>query len=341
MTRIGIMGAGAIGCYVGGRLLAGGHDVVLVGRDSLAREVREHGLRVTDYLGFDERIPPARARIDTSPEALRRCDAVIVTVKNLDTEATAQALRPVLEKGAVVASFQNGVRAAKLLKAALPGHAVLAAMVPFNVVRKDAATFHRGTSGRLVVEASEAPAAQALTQALAGSGLETDVHGDVIAVQWGKLLFNLNNAVNALAGVPLREQIGQRAYRRIMAAVMGEAVDALARAHIAAVLEKPLPPRLLPHILRLPNFAFRSLAGAMLQIDPEARSSMWDDLERRRATEIDYLNGEVVALAREHGGAAPVNAALVGLIRKAEAARAGSPCLTAAALAAQLGLPGV
>jgi 2-dehydropantoate 2-reductase len=70
----------------------------------------------------------------------------------------------------------------------------------------------------------------------------------------------------------------------------------------------------------------------MLKIDPHARSSMWEDLSKGRPTEIDELNGEIVRLGAAHGVATPVNARIVALVRKAEAARAGSPGLSAAAL---------
>jgi 2-dehydropantoate 2-reductase len=76
-----------------------------------------------------------------------------------------------------------------------------------------------------------------------------------------------------------------------------------------------------PAILRLPDFLFRRLAAKMLAIDPLARTSMWEDLEAGRTTEIDYLNGEVVRLAESLNRTAPVNAKLVELIRQAETNR--------------------
>jgi 2-dehydropantoate 2-reductase len=72
-----------------------------------------------------------------------------------------------------------------------------------------------------------------------------------------------------------------------------------------------------------------------VSIDPNARSSMWDDLEAKRPTEIDYIQGEIVALANRLGRQAPVNARLVGLIREAE--RGGKRNYTGAELLAALG----
>ena len=68
----------------------------------------------------------------------------------------------------------------------------------------------------------------------------------------------------------------------------------------------------------MPDWLFRILGGKMLAIDPQARSSMWEDLERGRRTEIDWINGEVVRLAESLGQQAPVNRMLIQLIREAE-----------------------
>jgi 2-dehydropantoate 2-reductase len=92
----------------------------------------------------------------------------------------------------------------------------------------------------------------------------------------------------------------------------------------------------MPIGLRLPDFLFFAVARAMVEIDPEARSSMAEDLERGRKTEIDHLNGEVVRLADEAGVPAPVNRRLVELIKAAERAGKSPPRFSAAELTARV-----
>jgi 2-dehydropantoate 2-reductase len=75
---------------------------------------------------------------------------------------------------------------------------------------------------------------------------------------------------------------------------------------------------------------FKLLGKRIVAIDPNARSSMWDDLEAKRPTEVDYIQGEIVALANRLGRQAPINAKLVGLIREAE--RGGKRDFTGAEL---------
>jgi len=327
-VKIGVMGAGAIGCYVGGRLAAAGADVTLVGRASLAAEVAEHGLHLTDYRGADLRV---RARFSDDVATLADRDLVLVTVKGGDTGAVGATLASVVAAGARVVSFQNGVRNPEVLRAALAGRRVIAGMVPFNVVRRAGGHFHQGTSGTLAVERD---GTDDLVAALRAAGLPVEQHADMRGVLWGKLLVNLNNSVNALADIPIKEMLGQRDYRRVMAACMREGLAAVRAAGIRPKVDVPVPPRLVPWLLTLPDGIFAVVARRLLTVDPQARSSMWDDLARGRKTEIDALNGEIVRLADEVGTAAPVNRAIVELVRAAEGR--GSPGLSAAALRAQL-----
>jgi 2-dehydropantoate 2-reductase len=130
------------------------------------------------------------------------------------------------------------------------------------------------------------------------------------AVQWGKLLLNLNNPVNALSDLPLRAQLKDREYRGVLAALQTEALAALKAADIRPVKVTTVSPRMLPHILRLPNWLFTRVAARMLRMDENARSSMWDDVQQGRVTEIDDLCGAVVRLATQYGAPAPLNAAM-------------------------------
>ncbi|MGP3966095.1 ketopantoate reductase C-terminal domain-containing protein [Streptomyces sp. 6N223] len=98
-----------------------------------------------------------------------------------------------------------------------------------------------------------------------------------------------------------------------------EALRAYAAAGLGPARLTPVPPRWMPAVLCVPDAVFARVAGRMLAIDPLARSSMWEDLEAGRATEVDHLNGEIVTLARRHATRAPANERLVALVRDAEA----------------------
>ncbi len=84
----------------------------------------------------------------------------------------------------------------------------------------------------------------------------------------------------------------------------------------------------MPSLLRLPDAVFELLLGRTMKIDPEARSSMWEDLQRGRRTEIDYLQGVITGIAGRRGLKAPLSRRVVELVKQAEAAGKGSPGLT-------------
>ncbi|MEM6758638.1 MAG: 2-dehydropantoate 2-reductase [Pseudomonadota bacterium] len=316
-VRIAVAGAGSIGCFVGGLLALAGHDVRFLGRARIIAAARD-GLRLTGFDGLDAVLEAPHMSEDPA-EVLTGADLVLVCVKTADTADIATHVAVHAPKARVI-SLQNGVGNAEALRAALPGADVRAAMVPFNVVARGPAHFHRGTSGDIVVEAGPLPALD--TPHLAWRQSDR-----IEAVQWGKLLINLGNAVNALADIPLRDQLRDRAWRRIMAAQMAEALRVLRAAGIRPARSTAAAPWLIPHILRLPDALFVRIAAQMLTIDAEARSSMWEDLTLRRPTEIDALQGVIVALAAEHGMQAPINARLHGLIKAAEGAGEGPPGL--------------
>jgi 2-dehydropantoate 2-reductase len=329
-VEIGVMGAGAIGCYVGGRLVASGADVTFVGRERLGRELRDRGMLLTALDGESARVAPERIRFETDPAALARCDVVLVCVKSGATIETARALAPILAEGAIVVSFQNGVRNPDDLRANLPQR-VLAGIVGFNVLWKDGAEFRRATSGPLVIEAATEDGGE-LAAALSTAGFDVERVRDVRALQWSKLVINLNNAVSALSDMPTKELVLSPGYRRVLGALISEALDVLRAAKIRPARFGAIPVALFPYMLRLPTAILRPLSRLQLAIDPEARSSMWEDLTRGRLTEVDWLNGEIVRLAESAGASAPKNRRVVELVHAAERAGAGSPKLDAEAL---------
>jgi 2-dehydropantoate 2-reductase len=316
--RFVVLGAGVIGCYVGGRLAAAGQAVTLVGRPRLTEAMAMQGLTVSDLDGYRAHVAPAQLRLanslaagwsaapDTEPTVVLLC------VKGGATASAARELAACCPAGTVVVSLQNGVENVARINAEAPQLVALAGMVPYNVVMPGPTQVHRGTTGTLRL--ARHPMTEAMLPLLATAGLPTALSDDMLAVQWGKLLLNLNNPINALSGLPLREQLLQRDYRRVLATLQAEALAALDAAGITPAQVASAAPRVLPHILRLPNWLFTRLAARLLRIDASARSSMWDDLQQGRGTEIDDLCGAVVRLAEYHGVPAPCNAAIAQLV---------------------------
>ena len=326
--QILVMGAGSVGCYLGGVLQVAGLQVTFVGRERVIRELNQHGLRISDLNGGNTRIAPAELRLATEIPHGARPDVTLLCVKSGDTEAAADLLQNSLPTQSLVVSMQNGLRNAEIAQAAAPRLRLRPGMVPFNVALLAPGHYHRGTTGAIAAELDDALVP--LVDAFASQGLHLSLHEDLRPVQWGKLLLNLNNPVNALSGLPLRAQLLERDYRRCLAALQDEALALLKGAGVAPARLAAVSPQWLPVLLRLPTPAFRVLAARMLRIDAKARSSMADDFAAGRPTEIDALCGEVVRLARSLDRTAPLNERMKTLVESRGSAY--SPPELAAAL---------
>ncbi|OBY75220.1 2-dehydropantoate 2-reductase [Acinetobacter gyllenbergii] len=314
--KICIYGAGSIGCYLGGRLVAAGVNVDFIVRPKIQHQLQQYGLTVSDYLGQTYAIPASQLQLSSESSLATQADIILVCVKSTATEQVAHELKETLKKNTIVISFQNGVSNAGILKQVLSEHTILEGMVPFNVAALGNGIFHQGTEGALCVK--KHAGLNELVAAFNGAQLELKLEDDMQAIQWAKLLLNLNNSVNALSQLPLKQQLSIRAYRQCLAMAQKEALGLLKIAKIQPAQLTAIPAQFVPYVLKLPNSIFNLLSKKMLAIDPLARSSMADDLMAGRATEIDWINGEVVRLATQLNLKASINQKLIELIKQAE-----------------------
>ena len=322
LPRLVVLGAGSIGCYLGVLAAQSGRfQVSFIGREALALEAAVYGFTAQDLdLRCHTLGSPA---VFTSLEALRGADLVLCAVKAVALNELLPQLVDFLRPNTEIIALQNGVAIQTWYQQFLPQQ-VARAIVPFNVVKAGPGLYAR-TSGAAMVWSEPATVLQRqLMSALSSADLTSAATEDIQAAELGKLLLNLNNAINALCGLPLREQLMQRPYRQLLAGAMDELLRLCRRRKLGLHSYTKVPNRLLPVLLRLPDGLFRVIARSMLDINPQARSSMWDDLQAGRPTEIDYLNGAVVALAEEAGLTAPLNQALVSLVRQKQQGQAVS-----------------
>ena len=219
-----ILGAGAIGCYVGGRLAHAGQSVTLVGRPRVLDALAVHGLTVTDLEGFKGHVAPTALRLAPSlHEAGVGVDGdgagagddesgtvILLCVKGGGTEAAAREMAQVCKPGTTVVSLQNGVDNLARIHAHAPQMQALAGMVPYNVVMtagSGAFRVHRATTGSLNIERTRDGSSLQIASLLNAAGLHALLSDNMRAVQWGKLLLNLNNPINALSDLPLQAQL--------------------------------------------------------------------------------------------------------------------------------------
>jgi 2-dehydropantoate 2-reductase len=326
--RIAVFGAGSVGCFIGGAWQAAGLPVTLIGRPKLSQDIDRHGLTLSDYSGWRAEIAPGDVDYRCGPEALDEAEIIALTVKSGDTAKAAAEIATHAKPGTLVISFQNGVSNVDVLEQGLGGRFEVArGMVPFNVAYLGKGQFHKGVAGEL--HAEQRKATRALAEAAGSGPAALKLSSDMLGMTWGKLLINLNNAVNALSGRTLQDELKRRDYRRVFAASMREGLELLKRAGIEPATVGPISPHVLPRMVDSPDWIFNNVFLKRWKIDAKARSSMADDLAAGRKTEVDYLNGELVALAERLQRDAPVNRAITELVHKAEG---GAPALSAKAL---------
>jgi 2-dehydropantoate 2-reductase len=320
-----VAGAGSIGCFVGGMLAMAGRKVSTLARPRVVDGIARNGLQITSFEGGRWHLRAEQVFPSDDPAIMKDAAIVIVAVKSGDTAEMAGLIAQHAPADAVIVSLQNGVGNVAVLKQALPGYRVLGGMVPFNVVTRDDGSVHRGTSGALVIERD----ADGTGARLAVENLPVTLTDNIAGVQWGKLLVNLSNALNALSDLPLHAQLQRRAWRLLFADQMAEGLAVLRAAGISPVATTALPHALTPYLLRLPDSLFGLILRSVMKIDANARSSMWADLQRGRPTEIDHLQGVVMQLANQHGIATPLIRRVIEVVKAAEGAKRGSPALSA------------
>ena len=314
-TKIAVFGAGSIGCYLGGLLRAQNLEVVFIGRDRLKEAVKANGLTLTHFETDPIHLSAETVRVETSAVALTDCDLILLCVKSQDTEKAAREILEQAKPAAHIVSCQNGVRNAQVLKEVL-GHnfKVSGAIVPFNVTPTGPASYHCGTGGALHFE-HDLPSdvqngfAAARQQAKYGENFEGD--------QWAKLLVNLNNGLNALSGGTLREAFVQRGYRLALAKNIQEGLNVARAKNIEVGNFNGRSPSLFVKMLRLPDFLYKFLMDKIVKIDAKARSSMLDDLETGRPSEIGYLQGEIVREGKALNISTPANSNILNAVQQA------------------------
>ena len=314
--NIAIFGAGSIGCYLGGQLAHAGASVTFIGRQRFKSEIDANGLTLTHFEREDITLFPDSFTFSLDPKDIAAADVILLTTKSQDTAEAAQAIKAHAKDTAIIISFQNGVSNPDVLREIL-SQPILGAVVPFNVTGKGPGRFHCGTEGELTVQKMDDARLETLQALFAKAGQGLVLSDDISVVQWGKLLVNLNNALNTLTGGTLKQGLLQRDYRKALAMTIDEALSVVRGAGIEPANFGKASPAKMIKILRLPNFLYAGIMNKIVKIDAAARSSMLDDLEMGRVSEIDYLQGEIVALAEKTQQSAPCNAAIYRAVQNA------------------------
>lgn len=303
--RILIVGAGALGGLVGASLTRAGADVTLLEANAArARLLDEAGLQITQA-GREEICVPIR--VVTSVDGLAPFDLVFIAVKTYQTDAAVRAVLPVVGPGTWFLSMQNGIGNTEVIAALVGPERVLCGITYHSIQ-------HAGP-GRLQYRAgikpiqiapfagAIAPEVETIGELFRQAGLDTVVVPNIDHTVWQKLLHNaVVNPTSAVTGLTCRQMLADPDLMAFMRDLCHEIV-AVMRARGVPIVDEEDP--------------FRPVVGSLRALGKN-RPSMWQDLSRGMPTEVDALNGAIVAEARRLGLSAPHNEALVRFIHSRE-----------------------
>ncbi len=319
--KVGIVGVGAIGGFIGVKLSAVTPVIML---DKVRSEERPLIDEVTDVHGRSY----ARGELDvvTDVAALARCEVVLVATKSSATSSVAAQLAQVLPPEVPVVSMQNGLRNAGRLRTHL-GARGLGGVVGYNVFRDGPRRLVQATEGELYAGTTDGiPGARLRRLAALFRRADERMHlvKDIDAVLAGKLLLNLNNGICAATGLPIVTSIKHRDSRWCFAQAMHEGIRVMKAAGVKSKRATILPSPWIARLLALPDWLVLRVARSLVELSSEARSSTLQDLDRGVPTEIDELNGAIVWLAEKAGVEAPVNQLITEIVHEHERA-SGAP----------------
>lgn len=290
-TRFAIMGSGGVGGFFGAKLAQAGFPTAFVARGAHLAAMREQGLTIETN---DGRVTlPVEASDD--PATIGPVDFVLFSVKLWDTEAAAEACRPLIGRETAVLSLQNGVDSEERIAGVLGSDHVLGGVAEISATIAEPGTircfspFQRIRFGEL--DGSRSERCRRLEAALAAAGIDHAWPEDIQVALWTKFIMLVGlSALTAVTRRPVGEVRADPDTAALLRQVMEETL-AVGKASGVALADDLV----------------ETLAERANSLGAQVKASMAVDLERGNRLELPWLSGKVVALGRELGVPTPAN----------------------------------
>lgn len=300
--KIAVIGAGAMGSLYGGRLAQGGEQVWLIDTwEEHIRAITDNGLMIGDPDGTTVvRLPAA-----TRPDDIGVVDLVVILVKANATRQAANAAAGLVGPDTMVLTLQNGLGNAEKLAEVLGPARVIVGTTAMGATLLGPGRVRDGGKGPTHIgklDGSPGRQVYEIAATFSRSGLYTTVASNLPQLLWGKLALNAAlNPVSALTGLTNGQLADCDDSVALLKKVLAE-VEAVAAAQgIRLPYDNPLE-----HLLGL------------MRATRDNRTSMLQDVQRRRPTEIAALSGEVIKLGQRFGIPTPSNELLIELVKTIE-----------------------
>ena len=301
--KIAVVGAGAMGCLFGGLLADVGNEVHLVDVwQEHVDTINQKGLQISGLSG-DRRITSIRAT--TNPADVGICRLVIVFVKASATRAAVEHAQPLLAEDSILLTLQNGLGNVETISSIVGPDKVIAGVTGHGSTLLAPASIHHAGQGTTVIgsvsQASD-DRLEMIRTTFQKAGIETETDQNVMGLIWGKLMANIGiNALTAITGMTNGQLLEYPETEELLEEAVQEAMAVARRKNI--LLKEPDPVAYVKKVCRA---------------TAENRSSMLQDIQRGKLTEIDVINGAVLQEGIILGMATPVNKTLTLLVKAME-----------------------
>ena len=304
--KIVIVGPGAMGGLFGALLVKSGEDVLLLDRRrERAASISKNGLNVEGISG--ELHAPVRASAD--PDDARNADLVIICVKSYDTKQATTRLKDVIGKNTYVLTHQNGVGNVEAISAIVGEEKTIGGVTSQGAtLLGDGHIRHAGKgdtnigSISAIRDTQYARRLEEIKKTFEKAGFETKIADNIHDLIWSKLIINVGiNALTAITRLNNGRLIEFEGTDAILEEAVNEAIRVAESKGIKLIFDNPV---------EKVRGVCKATAGNI--------ASMLQDVLRKRKTEIDYINGAIVAEARHFNIPVPVNRALTNLVKTLE-----------------------
>jgi len=314
--KVAVIGSGAIGALVAGYLKLKGEDVLLVGRKESVAAIRERGLNISGVRGnFKVSIP--------IEEKITSCaDIIILATKTQDIPVALESNLSLL-KSSVIITTQNGVRAENIVSGYLAKENIVSSIVMFGSTYLKPAEIVHNFEGNWILGnifgKDVTPMISAISPFL-DKAFPTAISEDILGMKYLKIFVNANNCIPAILGVSMQESFSDLEISRVCINIWREGFNIVSKAGIKLASLPGFPLENLTKLISIPTQeAAKIYSGIMAKLSQEPLyGSILQSIKRGRASEIDYINGEFVSLAKEFNVFAELNSNLVRLVHEVE-----------------------
>jgi 2-dehydropantoate 2-reductase len=319
--KIAVLGAGANGASIGADLIRAGLDVVLIEQwPEHVRAMRANGLRIE----MPDETLQLRVRVHDLCEVAtltEQFDAVLLLMKAYDTRWACELIKPYLKPNGLVAGVQNGMTVDDIADV-VGAHRTMGCVIEVSSMMFDPGVVERHSPPSRSwfavgsIDAATAGREEEIASMLRLSG-SVEIVDDIRSAKWMKLVSNATTLVTtAVLGLPMMEAMSLPGMRELMVRSGQEALDAgLALGHrVLPIFGLP------PEAVHDPDGVVDTLLDTLYAgfILPQTKTTILQDWMKGRHSEVDDINGAVVAVGRRFGTSAAVNAAVVELAHQIE-----------------------